>query len=236
MGDDRECSAYIGYILGTGTNIAYEEKNANISKRNDLDMGSAQIINCESGNFSGGPLTAVDRELDAATSTPGGQLLEKRVSGAYLGDIGLALLKAAAGKGLISQQVADVVAGWDELTTIEMDSFLWNPYGCQEPIASLVLTDAYREALYAIFSSVVTRAALLAAVNISAPVLKTGCGASPLHPVCINIDGSTFYKTHKLAHETYKYLDAILGARGVHYMAVSVDNAPVIGAAIAGLS
>ncbi|MBL7115296.1 MAG: hexokinase [Kiritimatiellae bacterium] len=236
VGDDRECSAYVGYILGTGTNIAYEEKNANITKRTDLDMGGAQIINCESGNFSGGPLTEVDRELDAATSTPGGQLLEKRVSGAYLGDIGLALLKQAGEQGLVSQAIADAVAEWGELTTIEMDSFLWNPYGCLGPIASLSLTDAEREVLYAIFSSVVTRAALLAAVNVAAPVLKTRCGTSALHPVCINIDGSTFYKTHKLSHETYKFLDAILGARGVHYMAVSVDNAPVIGAAIAGLS
>ena len=65
----------------------------------------------------------------------------------------------------------------------------------------------------------------------------SGAGCDKLHPVCINIDGSTFYKTRSafFRSRTEQGLREILGARGVHFEIISVDDAPMVGAAVAGL-
>ena len=47
----RNYSAYVGFILGTGTNTAYVERNARITKRTDLDQANSMAINVESGAF-----------------------------------------------------------------------------------------------------------------------------------------------------------------------------------------
>jgi len=61
-------------------------------------------------------------------------------------------------------------------------------------------------------------------------------GKSPLTPLCINIDGSTFYKTNHLASIAEEYLRKILDGRGVYYKITKIDDSPIIGAAIAGLT
>ncbi len=82
--------------------------------------------------------------------------------------------------------------------------------------------------------AVVGRAAKFAAINISAALIKAVAESSEL-PVCINIDGSTYYKAAGLREKTEKYLDEILSVRRIPYTLVHVDRAPMIGAAIAGL-
>jgi len=67
-------------------------------------------------------------------------------------------------------------------------------------------------------------------------VLKTGHGRSPLHPVCVTVDGSTYYKTTALRSRVEEHVRRILGERGVHAELVRVDDAPLIGAAVAGLT
>ena len=47
-----------------------------------------------------------------------------------------------------------------------------------------------------------------------AAVIKEGKGLSPNHPICINVDGSTFYKTNNFPRWALGYLDDILGPRG----------------------
>ena len=47
VGQQRQCSGYIGFILGTGTNTAYVESNAKIGKIEALE--GSQVINVESG-------------------------------------------------------------------------------------------------------------------------------------------------------------------------------------------
>jgi len=54
--------------------------------------------------------------------------------------------------------------------------------------------------------------------------------------VCVNIDGSTYYKTTGMPEKVQAYLAEILGARGLHITCIHVDDAPVAGAAIAGLT
>ncbi len=81
------------------------------------------------------------------------------------------------------------------------------------------------------------RAASLVAVNIAATVLRSGAGHDKLHPVCINIDGSTYYKTRSVFFKSRveQGMREILAPRGVHFETVCVDDSPMIGAAVAGL-
>jgi hexokinase len=87
-----------------------------------------------------------------------------------------------------------------------------------------------------LLEALVRRAALLAAINISAAVIKSGCGASPKHPVAVNIDGSTFYKTSGLLLQVGRDLKALLGSRGLSYELIHVEDSPLLGAAVAGLT
>ena len=68
-------------------------------------------------------------------------------------------------------------------------------------------------------------------------VLRTGEGRDPLHPVCVTIDGSTYYKTRTAMFKSRveQGLRDILGARGVFFDTVFVEDAPMIGSAVAGL-
>ena len=100
------------------------------------------------------------------------------------------------------------------------------------------LADDDRRAVMALCKPVFERAALLAAINIAAAVLQTGEGADPLHPVCVTVDGSTYYRTKavNLKSLVEAHLRDILGKRGVHYELIHIDDAPMIGAAVAGLT
>ncbi len=82
---DREFGGFIGFILGTGTNCCYVEKNSNIKKKKDLDMSKGQIINTESGGFGRCQRGKIDLLLDKTTLDPGIHTFEKMISGAYLG-------------------------------------------------------------------------------------------------------------------------------------------------------
>ena len=55
---DRTFESYAGFILGTGMNAAYIEKNSNIKKvmEEGFDADGYQIINLEAGNYYPGPL------------------------------------------------------------------------------------------------------------------------------------------------------------------------------------
>ena len=77
---------------------------------------------------------------------------------------------------------------------------------------------------------------MLTAVNIAAAVLKSGAGKDPQRPVCINIDGSTYYKTHRMEALVQAHLRRMMKERDVHVRCVRVDDAPIVGAAIAGLT
>jgi hexokinase len=84
-------------------------------------------------------------------------------------------------------------------------------------------------------AAICERAALFAALNVSAAVLKSSGRESPRHPVCVNIDGSVYYNIIGFSSLVEGYLGAILGPRGVSYELIRVDDSPLIGAAVAGL-
>lgn len=234
FGSARRYSNYTGVIVGTGSNTAYVEDNARIAKLPGLAAG-AMAINLESGGFGKCPRSDFDETFDATLANPGKQMFEKMISGGYLGGVGLQVLRTAAQEGLLSAAAGSALAAWKELSTIDMDNFLANPFR-DGSFRHDAFTPADLEVAMLLCAEVVRRAAVLIAINISTPVIKTGSGRNPLHPVCITVDGSTFYKTTNLKSMVEENLRRILGRRGIHFEVLKVDEAPLIGAAVAGLT
>ncbi|KAI9056018.1 hypothetical protein LZ554_000950 [Drepanopeziza brunnea f. sp. 'monogermtubi'] len=84
----------LGAIFGTGTNGAYVEKLAAITKplEGEFDKRTGEmVVNTEWGSFDNGlktlPNTPADIQLDAESINPGMQMFEKRISGMFLGEL-----------------------------------------------------------------------------------------------------------------------------------------------------
>lgn len=234
-------SSYIGFILGTGTNTAYVEKNKNILKMAGLDPNGSMIINAESGAFDKAPRSVFDKAADAKTGNPGIGLLEKMIAGAYLGGVGLEIYKAAAKEGLFSAKASDALQGLAALETMDFDNFC---AGFKKEGRVNVLDSIFADADDAKMARrlgvpVFERAAVLTAVQLAAFVIKSGEGAEAAAPVAINADGSTYYKTRAIPFDATvrKELDEMLvRRRNIHYaITPQVDDAPMVGAAIAAM-
>lgn len=236
QGQQFNASSYIGFILGTGTNTAYVEQNEKIGKLDGYLEAGSQVVNVESGGFKAFPRGPFDLSLDHQSSNPGGHVFEKTISGVYMGPLSLELFKALAKEGAFSEAGASKINEMTDLSIIHIDNLVADNGRDLGVLGSDVFSDADRGIMKTVFSAVVDRAALLTAVNICAAVVKSGCGQEAEHPVCINIDGSTYYKTYGLAEKAQRYLSDMLKQRGLHIRCIQVDDAPVVGAAIAGLT
>ena len=236
-GVSRKYSSYVGFILGTGTNMAYVERTERIGKAN-LPPGGCMAINVESGNFNGFPQSDFDREMDAPLPDRGSGTFEKMISGGYLGKLALVVFRTAAREGLLSAPAAKAILAMDDLANKDFDDFVANPYQAGTAFDAVPLDDADRRMLRDLGAPVLVRAARLTAVNIAAAVLRCGEGHDSLHPVCVTIDGSTYYKTKSVQFRSRIEADlrAILEPRGIHYDLIAVDEAPILGAAVAGLT
>ena len=232
---DQAFESYVGFILGTGTNSAYVEKQARILKKAGLDPLGSQAVNVESGNFDLCPRTRFDKGLDAATNNPGAYRFEKMISGAYLGRLCLRVLKAAARADLFSRDAQAVILNLARLSTIQVDKFMENSLD-RSPLASSALVRQDRETILLLLEAVIARAACLSAVNIASAVLKSGAGRSKARPVCVNIEGSTYYGVQGLQSQTEAYLKQILLKHGRHAQLVRIPDSSLIGAAVAGLT
>lgn len=236
-GIKRRYDGNVGFILGTGTNIAVVADNAAITKVPGLPAG-AMIINVESAGFNGAPRTDIDRAFDATTTDPGRSPFEKMISGGYLGALGLTALKTAAAEGFFSVPFAKTLDSWTSLENKDLDIFTEDPLSSPGPFAGVEMTDDDRIAAQAISAAIYRRAAVFTAVNLAAGILIGGGGQNPLAPVCVNADGSTFYKTRCVEFRSLvdEVLRNLVGRKGVSYRIVGVPDSPIIGAAVAGLS
>ncbi len=234
----QKFSAYLGFILGTGTNVAYIEKNCNIPKLVNPPEG-AMAINTESGGFNKIVQSAFDEAMDKKTSDCGSQRFEKMIAGAYLGKIGLEVFKAAARAGFFSAAARDAVQGLGSLESYDLDNFCAKyDNGKPNPLDKVFTDEADRAMARRLATPVFERAAILTAVHLAAFIIKTGGGTDPSAPVCVCIDGSTYYKTRVVSFPEIvkRELDAMLGPRNISFaLTVCPDDAPMIGAAVAAL-
>ena len=160
------------------------------------------------------------------------------ISGAYLGPLCLQTIHKACDDGLIAKPAADALWQIPELDTKDMNAFLLYPYG-NNPLANACKQGKNEDALtlYYIADRLTERAAKLTAINLSAMAIKSGQGTDPTHPICIVAEGTTFYQMKGLKSRVEFYLKQYLENKlGIYYDIISVDNATLIGAAIAGLT
>ena len=228
----------IGFILGPGSNCCYTESNPNITKTGDLDPHKEQIVNIESGSFAKAPRGPIDLRLDRSTLDPGKYTFEKMFSGGYLGPLVLKTLQEAARQGLLSTTLADKLLAAEDLRTKDINDFMRRPRG-DSPLAAACTscTDPDRPAVWFLLDALIERAAKLVAILLSSVVLKTGKGANPCTPVCITAEGTTFYELKSLKTKVECCLKNFLQEKhGRHVELTSVENATLIGAAIAGLT
>lgn len=241
MEGDRTYSSYLGFILGTGTNTAYVEKNRNITKVPGLDPDGSMIINAESGGFSKLKQSRFDELADQHNQDPGKSLMEKMIAGAYLGGVGLEIYKQAAKAGLFTDGAAKALVGLSSLETMDFDNFCaaFKKEGRQNVLDTIFANP--KDLLFArrLGLPVFERAAVLTAVHLAAFCIKSGEGTDPAAPIAICADGSTWYKTRAIpfADTVKRELDEMLvKCRNIHYeVTPQVDDAPMVGAAIAAM-
>ena len=235
---DVRYSAYLGFILGTGTNVAYIEKNENITKLKDAPAG-AMAINTESGGFNKIAQSKFDEAMDKKTADCGNQRFEKMISGAYLGRIGLEVFKAAAREGFFSEEAKAAVLQLGTLESYDLDNFCaMYDNGKPNPLLKVFTTPVDAAMARRLATPVFERAAILTAIHLAAFIIKTGGGTDRYAPVSVCIDGSTYYKTRVVSFPEIvtKELDEMLGPRNIFYsLTVCPDNAPMVGAGVAAL-
>jgi len=232
----KNYDSYIGFILGTGTNCSYIEKNSNIKKIKNLQNNLSQAINMESGQFNVYKGGILDSEFRAGTDKPNEGVFEKMISGAYQGPLTLQVIKKAAGDGIFSDKFKTEIIKTRTLNPIDMDTFLNNPDNSKNSLTQICRTDSDKIILFTLMDQLIERAAKLTAAQLAAVVVKTGKGDNPARPVCIAADGTTYYKTKGLKFRTEFYLKQYLEDTKNRYIEFChIDNAPVLGAAAAGL-
>ena len=209
---DKVCPGQVGFILGTGTNLA------------SIENGT--IRNAESGECDKVPRTSCDLAYDATLPDTGAAPFEKMVSGAYLGGVGLQLLKAAAHEGLLQANGLDELA----LSTRDLDSFAAGGADAANPLAAILPSDDIPVA-QEIARAVVRRSALLTAAHLAAFVRRSAEAGRA--PVRITVDGSTYWKTRAVDFDGIVRAEMAALVPDVPFEIFRTDEAPMVGAAVA---
>jgi hexokinase len=235
----RHFDDFVGLVCGTGLNAAYVERNALITKTDGLDPDGSQIVNTESGSFAGWPRGRVDDEFDATMANPGKYRNEKAISGAYLGALCFFAVRSAAKAGLLSAQAAKELDRVPSLSTRELNDFLHYPDTPSNPLGVVCgrLTAEEARSIYVICDAIVERAALLVAVDLGAILLKTDNGRDPRFPVCITVDGTTFWQMRTFRSRVEHHMRRLLLVEQERaWEIIAVEDAPLLGSAIAALT
>ncbi len=236
---DKTYDSFIGFILGTGTNTCYIENNKNIKKITNSIKSEMQIINIESGGFNKGPTGIIDNKYDETTIDPGLYTFEKMISGKYFGDLCCFVIKEAVQEHLFSDNFSKKITTIKELSTAEINNFILYPFSNNNLLSKLLSQgdNNDRIALYYLIDRLIERVAKLTVINLASVVLKTEKGKDPCRPICITAEGTTFYKLKSLKSKIEYYMkDYLINKKERYVEFVNIENATLIGAAIAGLT
>ena len=224
----EDCAGAVGFILGTGSNTAYAERAERVAKRPGLAPGLVPI-NCESGNFAHFPRSTFDEAYERANGTGRG-LWERCMSGVNLGALGTLILRGAGQAGLLTPGLRDAVNARD-FTNIELDDYC---AGRRDDVLPCNAADA--RAVRALLLPLYERAALFAAIDVAAAAVASARAKGRRSGrIRVNVDGSTFWKTACIpfVERVRGHLAALLGPRGYDCELLRIDDAPLIGAALA---
>lgn len=214
---DPNHDAYIGLIVGTGTNMATFIPSEKITKIDGKGLeGKLLPVNLESGNFNPPHLTAVDDTVDTNSKIKGAQRFEKAVSGMYLGEI----LKAAFPLNEFE----------DEFDAQRLTTIMGYP-------------DIHKEEYVQVARSIYIRSAKLVAASLAGLIKVLISQKSSIKNIKLVAEGSLFWSEDRKG-DNYKdivtqELDNLLKELGYNDVKVDIaymKNANLIGTAIAALS
>ncbi|EPR09478.1 hexokinase family protein [Ruminiclostridium papyrosolvens] len=220
-------TADIGSIMGTGHNTCYLENNHPLT-------GKQMIVNTESASYNVGlPVTKYDEIIDKNSQMPGTQLLEKMVSGYYMGS----LLKEACldlykNKAIFTSEGVDTDAFFSQsINALMVENFILYPSNTKEQY-NCTLEDA--EVIKKVSEVILKRAVRLVAVSHMGILFhQENRGTSVKNKHVIAIDGTIYEKmpnAPKLMEEAFK--DA-LGDDASNIEIRLVKDGSGLGAAIA---
>lgn len=210
--EDKNCD--IGVIIGTGTNACYAEPAL-----------GGEIINTEWGNFDKIRRTAFDVLVDVQSDRPGEQVLEKMVSGMYLGRVALAVIRAHILPGLKHLDTEDMSAiEADRSKSMAATRAILNKAGVKDT------TPEERFACREIASVISLRAARLSAACLAAIIKKIDPSVSSKHTIAI--DGSVYEKHPYFAKNINLALKDIFGTKAGRIKVGLTKDGSGIGAAI----
>lgn len=210
--------AYIGLIVGTGTNMATFFPSEYIPKIKDLKGWSGETpVNLESGNFNPPHLTQVDDRVDAQSDNKGQQRFEKAISGMYLGRV---LREAFPNDDLD-----------ENLDGAALSRMMNNPENYDED---------HVETAFRIYE----RSARLVAASLAGLVLNLNLAYPSVKRIQVLAEGSLFWSKVKIndtayvdmVNDTLKELLSKMGHSDKEVSISKIDNANLIGAAMAVLS
>ena len=214
---DSSYDAYIGLIVGTGTNMATFIPADKIKKLSPSHKVDGLIpINLESGNFHPPFLTAVDNTVDVISDNPGRQRFEKAVSGMYLGDI----LKA----------------------TFPLEEFE-EKFDAQKLTSIMNYPDIYKEVYVQVAQWIYGRSAQLVAASLTGLIMLLKSYNKEIRRICLVAEGSLFWSKNRkdknynmIVMEKLRELFSLFGLEDVEIDIKSMNNANLIGTGIAALS
>ncbi len=210
--------AYVGLIVGTGTNMATFFPSEYIPKIKNLKGWSGETpVNLESGNFDPPHLTSLDAIVDTNSNNTGFQRFEKAISGMYLGRV----FRAA----FPNDQLAV------ELDAADLSRMMNNP-------------ESYKPEYSEVAFQIYERSAKLVAASITGLAQNLKSADPSVKTIQVLAEGSLFWSKVKTGNTTYveivnNCLSELLSELGMSDIKVQIskmDNANLIGAAMSVLS
>lgn len=173
-------------IFGTGTNAAYVEKLSNVRRLGiKASADDIMVMNTEWGCLDDKmevlPRTSFDDSLDAASVDPGSQMLEKRVSGLYLGELLrlaiVRLLQTGAFDMKVDKTSKVFLPGGIDCSFLS-GLALVDPDGAtkliQDTLSAENISQVDVHAIQLLATSIARRAARLAGASLAAIIIQSG--------------------------------------------------------------
>ncbi|MDR0667491.1 MAG: hexokinase [Prevotellaceae bacterium] len=209
--------AYIGLIVGTGTNMAAFMRSDKIDKLSPAQKTGRYIpVNLESGNFHPQHLSIYDEMVDANSDKKGAYRFEKAISGMYLGEI----FKSA----------------------FPLDEFE-EKFDAQTLTTMLSYPAIYKEEYVHMARWIYERSAQLVAASLAGLILVLHSHESSIRRVLLTSEGSLFWSRNRkgkdyseMVVEELHNLLRDFGHDDLRVELLHMDNANLIGTAIAALS
>ena len=222
----------MGVILGTGTNACYPEKVASIIKSPELGSLGEMIVNMEWGGFNQLRMNNYDMELDSASINAGIQLLEKMVSGMYLGEIARRIIVDMMNRELLLSGSCQTVFSEEYVLHTEHLSLIAQGFDFFTEFGLNGVSAVDKQTIQEICRIVSTRSARIAGTAIAAVITWMDEKIESDHTVAI--DGALFEKYPGYQENIMEMLQELFGERAKRIKLELIRDGSGIGSGIIG--